>query len=194
MSNRSNRMWPGTVAFSSTLLAALVAGCAPVGGPPAAPSAVVNAVVSTLDTAESAFMQEIASNWLYEIEVSRLAASRSLDPRVRSYAELLARQHAQANGELGGLMRAKGLPVPVALPADKAAKLRQLASLRPSAEFDAGYVRVLGIEDHRAAIGRFERAQREVRDRDLRRWIDKTLPRLREQLATAQKLAGTLSG
>lgn len=190
MSNSSKRQRVGTLASCAALLAALLPGCAPVGGPPAAPAV----VASALDADERAFMDQIASDWLYEIEVSRLAASRSLDPRVRSYAELLARQHAQANGELGGMMRARGLAVPVALPADKAAKLRQLASLRPSAEFDAGYVRVVGIEDHRAAIGRFERAQREVRDRDLRRWIDKILPRLREQLATALKLAGALGG
>ena len=39
----------------------------------------------------------------------------------------------------------------------------------------------------------FERAQREVRDRELRRWIDRTLPALRERLAAAQKLTAALS-
>lgn len=171
------------------LAAALLAGCAPPAGPPT-PNAVVSAIADT----DRAFMSHVASTWLYEIEVSRLAATRAVNPRVRSFAELLAREHAQANGELGGLMRSKGVAVPAGLSADKATKLHRLSSLKPSTEFDAGYVRVLGVEDHRDAIGRFERAQREVRDRDLRRWIDKTLPRLRSHLAAAQKLAGTLSG
>ncbi len=177
------------VAALGVLMAAFVAGCAPPAGPP-----VPTAVVSVVDDADRAFMSQVASTWLYEIEVSRLAASRAVNPRVRSYAELLAREHAQANGELGGLMRLKGVAVPAGLPADKATKLQRLASLKPSNEFDVGYVRVLGVEDHRAAIGRFEQAQREVRDRDLRRWIDKTLPRLRSQLAAAQNLMGTLAG
>jgi putative membrane protein len=113
---------------------------------------------------------------------------------VRAFAETLAREHAQAHGELGGLMRSKGVAVPTALPAEKTTKLQRLASLKPSVDFDMGFVRVVGVEDHRAAISRFERAQREARDRELRRWIDKTLPRLRDHLAAAQKLASASSG
>jgi putative membrane protein len=179
-------------ACSIALLAGFSAACAPVGGPPPAP--VRHAIVATTPTAaERAFMTRVAANWLYEMEVSRLAAARATNPRVRSYAQALAGEHQRAHAELVALMQAKGVPVPAGLAADKATKLHRLSALRPSADFDLGYVRVLGVEDHAAAIALFERAQRESRDRDLRAWIDRMLPVLRGRLAAAQKLTGTLS-
>jgi putative membrane protein len=109
---------------------------------------------------------------------------------VRLYAQALVNQRAQASNELAGLMRAKRVPRPGGLPADKATKLHRLAALRPSPDFDLGYVRVVGVEDQTATIALFERARREARDRDLKAWIDRMLPVLRGDLAAAQNLAG----
>ena len=91
-------------------------------------------------------------------------------------------------------MRAKGVQPPAGLAADKATKLHRLAALKPSAEFDRGYVRVVGVEDHMANIALFEKARRETRDRDLRAWIDRMLPALRTDLRAAQSLSGSLAG
>ncbi len=65
--------------------------------------------------------------------------------------------------------------------------------MKPSAEFDRGYVRVVGVEDHMANIALFEKARREARDRDLRAWIEKTLPLLRADLGAAKSLSGSLA-
>ena len=110
-----------------------------------------------------------------------------MSPRVRSYARAIAQRDAQADDELTALMRSKGVQPPAGLAADKATKLHRLASLKPSAEFDRSYVRVVGVEDHMANIALYERAQREARDRDLRAWIDKTLPLLRNDLGGGAK-------
>jgi putative membrane protein len=181
------------IAFGLVLIAALASGCAPVRGPAVgAQPAVV--VVNRLSDAERTFMARAAARNLYEVEVSRLAASRATSPRVRSYAQMVANQDAQANNELAALMRAKGLQPPDGLAPDKTTKLHRLAALRPSVDFDRGYVRVVGVEDHIADIALFEQAQRVVRDRDLRAWIDRTLPVLRTHLGAAQTLSGTLVG
>ena len=182
--------WPperAGIAVGLVLAAALAAGCAPLRGPaaPAQPAVVVG---SRLSDAERSFMARAAAGGLYAAEVSRLAASRATSPRVRSYAQMLARHHAQANQELAALMRAKGLQPPSGLAADKATKLHRLSALRPSADFDLGYVRVVGVEDHMASIALFEQARRDARDRDLTAWIDRILPVLRADLNAAQRL------
>ena len=135
----------------------------------------------------------------YEVIIARdgneaLAAIRATFPAVRTYAQMLASHHEKANQELAALMRAKGLESPAGLAADKATKLYRLSALRPSAEFDRGYVRVVGVEDHTASVALFEQAQRDVRDRDLRAWIDRTLPVLRTHLDSARALSSTLAG
>jgi putative membrane protein len=180
------------------LAAVLGAGCASypgmrigMGAGPGAPAVVA---ATRLNAFERDFAIKAAAQGFYEVEVSRLAAERALKPAVRAYAQMMVNQHTQANNELVALMSAKGVAPPKGLAADKRTKLHRLASLPPSAGFDSGYVRVVGIEDHRTNITVFERARRESKDRDLLAWIDRTLFALRNHLAAAQSLAGTLEG
>lgn len=180
------------------LAAVLGAGCATfpgmrmgMGAGPATPAMVAT---TRLSAAEREFAIKAATQGFYEVEVSRLAAERAVNSGVRAYAQLMVSHHTLANNELVALMSAKGVAPPKGLAADKKTKLHRLASLPPSAAFDHGYVRVVGIEDHRTNIAVFERAKRETRDRDLLAWIDRTLFTLRNHLAAAQSLAGALAG
>ncbi|MBA3772180.1 MAG: DUF4142 domain-containing protein [Ramlibacter sp.] len=161
-------------------------------GAGAAPTAVV--APARLNASEREFVIKAANQGFYEVEVSRLAAERAVGAGVRSYATMMVTHHTQSNNDLIDLMSAKGVAPPKGLAADKKTKLLRLAGLPPSAEFDHGYVRVVGIEDHRTNIAVLERARRETRDRDLLAWIDRTLPTLRNHLAAAQRLSATLAG
>lgn len=182
-------------------LAVLAGGCATsypatpfgmgMGAPSADPAPVVPA---RLNAAERDFATKAAAKVMYEVEVSRLAADRAIHPGVRSYAQALVTHHTQANRELVALMIARAVAPPKGLAADRATKLHRLASLPPSAAFDHGYVRVVGVEDHRANIAAFERARRDVNDRDLKAWIDRMLVAMRGHLATAESLSAALAG
>lgn len=199
-----SRAWPvarrcaqrGTVVALLCAATLLAAGCStlhPPGmgmGPPAKP--VVDAV--GLTAAERQFMTGAAAKGMYEIEVSRLAAQRAINPSVRAYAQTMVSHRARAHRELAALMSARGIAPPKGLAADKATKLHRLASLPPSAAFDHGYVRVVGVEDHVATIAQFERARREVKDRELQAWIDRNLATLRSHLSAARNLSATLAG
>lgn len=143
---------------------------------------------------ERDFVTKVAVRTVYEIEVSKLAAERALSPAVRDYAQRLAQDDTLMNDYLVMLMSAHGVAPPKSLPADKATKLHRLAALPRSDAFDNGYIRVVGIEDRRAAIAMFEKARREVRDRDLRSWIDRSLTIMRTHLARAQSVAAGLAG
>jgi putative membrane protein len=144
--------------------------------------------------AERDFVTKVAARGMYEVEVSRLAAERAINPNVRNYAQTLVAQHTQANEELVALMSAHGVVPPKGLAADKATKLHRLASLPRSDAFDNGYIRVVGIEDHRADIAMFDKARRDVRDRDLRAWIERTVALMRDHLSMAERIAGSLQG
>ena len=189
------------VACALAALTVLAGGCATsypatpfstgMGVTSAAPAPVMPA---RLTAAERDFATRAAAKGMYEVEVSRLAADRAINPGVRSYAQAMVVHHTQANKELIGLMSARGVAPPKGLAADRATKLHRLASLPPSAAFDHGYVRVVGVEDHRANIAAFERARRDVNDRDLKVWIDRMLSVMRGHLATAESLSATLAG
>lgn len=151
-------------------------------------------VAARLTPAERDFAIREAAKGMYEVEVSKLAVDRAIDAGVRSFAQKMVREHTQANNELVALMSSRGVAPPKGLAADKATKLHRLASLPRSPAFDHGYVRVVGIEDHRANIALYERVLRETRDRELRSWIERTLSTLRAHLSAAQNLSATLAG
>lgn len=180
-----------SLAIILLLLASLATGCSSVRTFMGAPPAVA---AEPLTPVERTFVTQATHRITYDLEVSRLAVERATSPRVRTFAQTLAAHRAQAATELTGMMSAKGVSRPAALPADKATRLRRLSALRPSPDFDLGYVRVVGVEDQAATIALFERARRDARSSELRDWIDRTLPVLRSDLATARSLAGQLAG
>jgi len=173
-----------------------LAACAPLAAPDMRMGAGAPVVVAgpPFNAVERDFAAKVVNRTVYEIEVSKLAVDRAVSPAVRAYAEGIVQQQTQMNNELVALMSARGVAPPRGLPADKATKLHRLAALPRSDAFDNGYIRVVGIEDNRAAIGLFEKARREVRDRDLRAWIDRSLTILRVHLANAQSVAASISG
>jgi putative membrane protein len=173
--------------------AAVLGGCASQSRVPLTPGAQV-APANNLSLSEKTFVVNMASRTMYQLEVSKLAAERASDPRVKAYAQSMVARQTEFTNELYALMSARGVPPPKGLPADKATKLHRLESLPPSAAFDQGYVRVVGIEDHQANIALLEQGKRTAIDPGLRAWIDRTLPTMRKQLSVAESLASTITG
>lgn len=175
------------------MLAAL-AGCGSISNLIHPEPAVVAVPATPFGAAEREFVTRVATRNVYEIEVSRLAADRAVSPAVRDYAQAIVSRQSQMNDELVRLMSAHGVAPPKGLAADKATKLHRLAALPRSDAFDNGYIRVVGIEDHRKSIAMFEKARPLVKDRELRAWIDRWLVTMRTQLANAQGVAQSLAG
>jgi putative membrane protein len=147
----------------------------------------------TFTTAESHFIAVAAGAGMYEVEAARLALSRASSPQVRSYAQMLLDQHTAANKELMALVSSKGHRVAPGLPTELQQKISDLSRMN-GADFDRDFVKMTGVQDHTATIAEFEKARASVGDRDLRAFIDKSLPVLRTHLQQAQDLAGRMAG
>ena len=57
-----------------------------------------------------------------------------------------------------------------------------------SAAFDRAFAREVGIHAHEKDIKLLEKARKDVQDADLKAFVEKTLPMLRDHLAAAEKL------
>ena len=133
------------------------------------------------------FIQEAAESGMFEVQVAQLAASKATDPAVKSFANMLVEQHTAANNELVQLANSKKVELPAAPPRGKRRDIEQLGKLSGN-EFDARFIREVGIKDHEDDIKKFQKASESVKDPQIKAWIDKTLPALREHLAQAQKM------
>lgn len=137
--------------------------------------------------AERAFIAEAAASGLAEIDASRMMATRSTDPGVKSYARQLEREHLSTNDQLKRIAEGKGIALPAIASKETKDLLDRLRGL-PAAEGDRAFVREFGIETHNKAIQLFEKEAREGQDPQLRAFAEQTLPRLREHLTMAQQL------
>jgi putative membrane protein len=133
------------------------------------------------------FIQEAAEGGMFEVQAGQLAASKATDPNVKSFGEMLAKDHGAANNELVQLANSKKVELPAGPPRSKRNDLEKLGTLSGNA-FDQRFVREVGIKDHEKDIKMFEKASGNVKDAELKGWIDKTLPTLRQHLAQAQRL------
>lgn len=133
------------------------------------------------------FIETAAGSGMFEVEVSKLAQSKAGSPDVKNFAGMLVDHHTQANDELIKLANAKGVELP---PGPPRAQRREIESLgkKEGQAFDRDFIREVGVKDHQKDIKAFEKASKDVKDPELKAWVDKTLPRLREHLAAAQKL------
>ena len=133
------------------------------------------------------FIEEAAGSGMFEVQVSQLAASKATDAQVKSYASMLVDHHTAANNELVKIANARGVELPAA-PKRSLRKDVEKLGKKSGAEFDRDYVREVGIKAHQKDIKLFEGASKDVKDPELKAFVDKTLPVLRDHLAQAQKL------
>lgn len=133
------------------------------------------------------FIEEAAASGLFEVQAAQLASTKATDPAVKSYATRLADQHASANSELTQLANSLGLELP---PAPKRAMRNEIEKLGKltGAEFDREFVRQVGVKEHEKDVKTFQKAAKDVKEPQLKAWIDKTLPVLQQHLSQAQNL------
>ncbi len=146
-----------------------------------------NTPKSNLARADRKFLEEAASSGMMELQAAQLAATKATDPAVKSYASTLADHHGTANSELMQLAASLGVELPAAPQRSARNQLEKLGK-RTGAEFDREFVREVGIKEHERDIKKFQNASKDVKEPQLKAWIDKTLPALQQHLAAAQKL------
>lgn len=142
-----------------------------------------------LARADRKFIQEAVEGGMFEVQAAQLASSKAADPDVKSFAGVLENQHSAANKELVELANSRKVELPAAPARSMRKEIEKLAKLNGK-EFDQHFMREVGIKDHEQDIKKFQAASGKVKDPELKAWIDKTLPTLREHLAQAQKLQG----
>ena len=133
------------------------------------------------------FIADAANSGMFEVQVAQLARSKATDLNVKSFAGMLVDQHTAANNELVKIANARGVELPAAPKRSLRRDIEKLAK-KNGDEFDRDFVRNVGIKAHEKDIKLFEKARRKVKDAELKAFVDKTLPVLREHLAAAEKL------
>ena len=131
-----------------------------------------------LSAEEQQFVKKAAAGGLAEVKLSELADDRASDQKVKDFAVQMVTDHTQANNELKPIAESNKIPVPTKLNSESEVAYKRLEKLSGS-KFDAAYIKVM-VSDHDKTVSAFEDASSKVKNPDLKAFIDKTLPVLRQ--------------
>lgn len=135
------------------------------------------------------FLIKVASCSNAEIQVSKLARSRSESTQVKDYATTMVKDHQAAYDQLGGLLKNRKIGVLAGLEKETRDELSRLGKLQGT-DFDRAYLQC-AITEHKKAIAMFEAQVQNGKEDDIRGYAKENLPTLRKHLAQAEELAKT---
>jgi putative membrane protein len=178
------------LAAAAAVLWASVAGAQVARPAVFAPASAANAKKLTAQQREEwRFLKEAAAASRFEGEASRMALAKSSDPRVRSFAVSLIDHHADTGIALQYMLHGRGMAPPMLANAQRKS-LNRLAKLS-GVKFDRAYTEQVGLKYQQEDVQVYERAALATQDPVLKGWITRTLPTLRDHLATAERIAAS---
>lgn len=127
------------------------------------------------------FVEKVTRLSLEEAEVSRVAAERTSNPRVKAFAQAMAADHAAMSQELSAIAADKG----VALPAKDSFGEKWVK--KDGKSFDVDYMKKM-LTDHEETVKLFQRQARDGNDPELVAFARKHLPAIQHHLQEASDL------
>lgn len=152
----------------------------------AALSSVIAADKSSAGSADAAFIRKAANGGMAEVELGKVAEKNGDKQDVKDFGSRMVKDHGKANDDLKAIAEKMNVKVPDKVNAKHQAAIDKL-SKESGATFDADYKKDM-VKDHEKDIAEFEKARGEVGSEDLKKFIDQTVPVMKEHLEMAKKL------
>lgn len=131
------------------------------------------------------FLKEAAAAARFEHDASKMALAKSADANVRTLAAALADQQSGSLPALQRMLRARNMAPPM-LANDQRKTLNRLTKLQ-GRKFDRAWMASVALHSQQASLQSFEKAGVTAHDPQLRAWVERTLPAMRSQVASAER-------
>jgi putative membrane protein len=134
------------------------------------------------------FVKKASAAGAAEVEMGKLGAAKATNPEVKAFAQKMVTDHTKANTELTAAASAKKLEIKSDPDLMHKGMKEKFEHQTADAEFNHDFMAQM-VRDHEAVVELFTTAANDsTLDVDLRTWANKTLPTLKQHLASAQKL------
>ena len=138
------------------------------------------------------FVEDASAKGVAEVEAGKLAQEKGSAADVKSFADMMVKDHTAANAKLKSIADAKKLEVSdSAQLMDKAKSM--ILELRSAKSFDQAYANNQ-VKAHEATIALFEKEASDGKDAELKAFAVQTLPKLKSHLEHARALAKAHGG
>jgi putative membrane protein len=141
--------------------------------------------------ADQQFVKEAWEASTVEVTLGQVAMKNAASEEVKQFGKRMVDDHMKANGELLAIVNKNKIFSPKGV-SKKHQEMMDRLSAKQGAAFDREYMKMM-VDDHQMAVGKFEKATKELQDAELRGWAARTLPTLRDHLILAQKIEQKVS-
>jgi putative membrane protein len=144
-----------------------------------------------VDRQDEKFIERAARAAHAEIAAGKLAAARGSSEEVKAFAREVVEHHGKANYQLEEIAIKKGVTWPTVPHWWQQRELKKLQSLAGN-DFDRRYMQEAGVDDHEDTVKLFRKAQKDVKDPELKAFFDRMLPTVEKHYEMARTLERSL--
>lgn len=137
------------------------------------------------------FITEAASGGMMEVELGKIVQEKATNQEVKDFAAMMVKDHSAANEQLKSLAQTKNIQLSDSLSDEHREHVNKFRDMAKGGDFDKEYVDLM-VEDHEEDISKFEEAQEDVKDPELKQWVDNTLPTLRQHKERIDQIKETI--
>jgi len=148
---------------------------------------------ATMSKADSKGVMDMAMVNMAEVEMGKLALSKSQNAEVKTFAQQMIDDHTKGLQEVQTVAQAKGVTLPTELDAKHKAMSAKLAKLSGDA-FDREYMKVGGVASHKEAHALLKKNEKAAKDADVKGLATKMMPTVEQHLKAAQQMPAAKSG
>ena len=134
---------------------------------------------------DTKFAVAAANGGLLEVQLAKLAQTKSVTPKVLAFAKMMVDDHSKANKELMAIAGTKTITLPAILDNKTQKDYDDMAKLS-KAEFDKAYTDYM-VKDHKEDIDEFQKEADNGKDAELKAFAAKHVPILKHHLEMAQQ-------
>jgi predicted outer membrane protein len=146
-----------------------------------------------MSKADSRAVMDMAMVNMAEVEMGKLAQSKSQNPDVKTFAQQMIDDHTKGLAEVQAVAQAKGITLPTELDTKHKAMATRLSKLEGE-KFDREYMRVGGVASHKEAHALLVKNEKNVKDADVKGLATKMRPTVEQHLKAAQQMPAAKSG
>jgi predicted outer membrane protein len=146
-----------------------------------------------MSKADSKAIMDMAMVNMAEVDMGKLAQSKSQNPEVKTFAQQMIDDHTKGLQEVQTVAQAKGITLPTELDAKHKAMSAKLAKLDGD-KFDREYMKVGGTASHKEALAMLNKNEKSAKDADVKGLATKMKPTVEQHLKAAQQMPAAKSG
>ncbi|MRX38968.1 DUF4142 domain-containing protein [Flavobacterium sp. LC2016-23] len=139
---------------------------------------------------DSEFLVDIAEVNLAEIEIGKLAQTKSTNVEVKKFGKMLVDEHTKSASEVSALAKAKNFTLPTSLTEEGQEEYNKLNE-KSGIDFDKKFADMM-IDGHEKAIDKLRKTSEDAKDEDVKVWASNSIAGLTAHLEHAKLLKQNL--